>query len=222
MSAPGRNFGKARDRGRVGAAFATTTVLLLASCGLPGGGSVHVVDDDTVPYQLLESGTPSARSSVPGRDPGPVPVVFWMTGDRLVPEATGDSCAERPEVLVERLLGALAAGPSDDARAAGKSSAIPSDAGLDLVGMSDGSVEVEIEPETSLSAERLPVAVGQVVLTITSAPTVRSVVLVSDGSPVQVPLPGGVLTNGPVTADDYADLLPDRFATPASFGCPRS
>jgi spore germination protein GerM len=146
--------------------------------------------------------------------------VFWLTSDRLVPEATGDSCADRPELVVQQLLGALVAGPSEQARAARRSSAIPPDSGLDLVSIVDGTVQVAIEPETSLSAERLPVAVGQIVLTVTSAPTVRSVVLVADGEPVQVPLPGGVLTDGPVTGDDYSDLLPDRFRTPRSFGCP--
>lgn len=40
---------------------------------------------------------------------------------------------------------------------------------------------------------------GQVVLTVRSAPTVRSVILMTDGQPVQVPLPQGALTGGPVT-----------------------
>jgi spore germination protein GerM len=123
-------------------------------------------------------------------------------------------------VLVERLLAALAAGPSEQGRSAGRSSAIPPDSGLELVGIVDGTAQVDIEPEASLSAERLPVAMGQIVLSVTSVPTIRSVVLVADGEPLQVPLPGGVLTDGAVTADDYADLLPDRFQSPQSFGCP--
>ena len=147
-------------------------------------------------------------------------MVFWVDGDRIVPEATGDSCDVPPDVLVEALLGALAAGPSDDARADGRSSAIPPDAGLDLIRIEGSSADVDIEPMTSLSAERLPVAVGQVVLTATSTGAIQSVRLVSHGESVQVPLPGGALTVGPVTAEDYAALLPNRFAGPASFGCP--
>lgn len=204
---------------RVAAATVATTVLSLTSCGLPGEGSVRRIDDDAVPYRLLESGGPSA-GTVPTGDPGAVPVVFWLVGDRLVPSATGDSCTEAPGQLVPRLLEALVNGPPAEARAEGRSSAIPADSGLGVLGSVDGTVHVEIEPETSLSAERLPVAVGQVVLTITSAPSVRSVVLVSNGAPLQVPLPGGALTEGPVTGDDYADLLPDRFKTPGSLGCP--
>jgi hypothetical protein len=206
---------------RISAAVAATAMMWLASCGLPGGGETQRIDDDTVPYQLLESAPPAAGSSTKAGEPRRVPVVFWLDGNHLTPEATDDSCADRPDLLVKQLLGGLAAGPSDDARAAGRSSALPSDSGLDLVGIVDGTAEVEIEPETSLSAEMLPVAVGQVVLTITSAPTVQSVALVSDGKPLQVPLPGGVLTDGPVTDEDYADLLPDRYQGQGTFGCPQ-
>ena len=56
-------------------------------------------------------------------------------------------------------------------------------------------------------------------LTLTSAPTISSVVLVSDGARVQVPLLDGVLTEEPVTAADYAGLLPDRFGGPGAIGC---
>jgi hypothetical protein len=213
------NADRERLRRFISTTVATLAAVSLSSCGLPGGGSVQRVDDDDVPYRLLDPATPTAGSTTHEPEPGRVPVVFWLVDDLLQPEATGESCAERPEVLVERLLETVSLGPSDDARAAGKSSAIPPESGLDLVGLDNGTAEVDIERETSLSAERLPVAVGQVVLTITSAPTVQSVSLVSDGEPVQVPLPGGVLTTGPVTAADYADLLADWYDA-ESIGCP--
>lgn len=212
--------GRARRRWPVSAVSVSMVVLMLSSCGLPGDGSVRTVDDDAVPYRLLESGPPSGPASVPQSERARVPVVFWVGRDRLVPEATDDVCAERPETLVEDLLRTLAAGPSEEARAAGKSSALPPGSQLDLVAIKSGTAEVDIEQETSLSAERLPLAVGQVVLTVTSAPTVRSVILMTDGEPVQVPLPQGALTDDPVTAEDYAELLPDRFTTPGTFGCP--
>jgi len=75
---------------------------------------------------------------------------------------------------------------------------------------------------SSLSAERLPVAVGQVVLSVASAPTVRGVALQTYGRPVQVPLPGGSLTDGPVTATDYVDLLSPRWRQPGAFGCSKA
>jgi spore germination protein GerM len=220
MSAGGKGTGPTRRRGLVKATSVTMVVLVSSSCGLPSDGSVHTIDEDAVPYRLLESGPPSESASATQSEPAKAPVVFWVARDRLVPEATEDVCAERPEALVERLLSTLAAGPPEDERAAGRSSALPPDSGLELVGFKSGTVEVDIEQETSLSAERLPFAVGQVVLTVTSAPTVRSVILTTDGEPVQVPLPQGALTDGPVTARDYAALLPDRFTAPGAFGCP--
>ena len=123
------------------------------------------------------------------------------------------------EELAERLLNALEEGPSDDVRGTGGSSALPSDPQLGLVAVSGATAEVDLEPETSLSAERLPVAIGQVVLTLTSAPGVDAVVFVTDGGEVQVPLPGGVLTDEPVGAADYADLLPARLRSPGAVGC---
>ncbi|UMG91832.1 GerMN domain-containing protein [Nocardioides sp. TF02-7] len=190
------------------------------SCGVPGSGTVRTVDDDEVPYGLLDPPSPSAPPAPIG-GPARAPVVVWTGGERLVPEATGGTCSENPATLVERLLAELVAGPSEETRAAGRSSAVPPDFGLDLVDLRDGTAEIGIEPETPLSAEQLPVAVGQVVLTVTSAPTVRSVVLVDDGEPVQVPLPGGVLTDEPVRASDYAELLPARLRAPGAIGCPR-
>lgn len=201
------------------AACAAAAVLVLTSCGLPGGGSVTRIEDDAVPYGLLEPDADADSAATHGGEPGRPAVIFWLTGDRLVPEATEESCSEDPETLIHSLLLALAAGPDEAARAVGRSSAIPPDAELHLVGIVEGAVEIDIALDTPLSADLLPVAVGQVVLTISSAPTVREVVLAIDGVDVQVPLPGGALTEDPVTFDDYAELLPDRFEVPGRLGC---
>lgn len=209
-----------RGRGRIGLVVAVAAVTVLSACGLPGDGSARTVDDGEVPYGLLESRSPSSATSAPGNGPARVPVVVWVSDDRLLPEPTMRSCAEDPDVLVEELLNALAAGPSAVARAMGRSTQLAPGFGLDLVDIVGATAHVDIRPETSMSAERLPAVVGQIVLTATSAPTVRSVVLVTDGARIQVPRPDGILTGGPVTAEDYVDLLPDRFKEPGSFGCP--
>lgn len=214
------SHGRVRALGRVAGAVAVVAVVG-AGCGLPDGGTVRTVDDESVPYRLLESSAPepSAPSS-PGA-PARSPVVLWKMGERLVPEASGAGCDEPAEDVVERLLAALAAGPSEDARADGRSTALPSDTGLALVALDDATAQVSLEADTDLSAELLPLAVGQVVLSVTSVPGVRSVDLVVDGEPVQVPLPEGVLTPGPVTAADYAGLLPDRLQRAGGVGCAR-
>ena len=204
-----------------GASAALAVLLLAPSCGLPAGGSVTRVDDDTVPYGLLDSAAAQPGASDDGEVPGPVPVVFWLVAnDRLAPEALeapDATCADEPRAVVELLLGELVAGPTDDARAAGRSTALPPESRLALVAISDGIAEVTVDPETDISADRLPSAIGQIVLTVTSAPGVTAVALVDDGAPVQVPLPDGALTGEPVAADDYAALVPDRYRS--AFGC---
>ena len=197
----------------------TVSLLLASSCGLPGRGSPTVVEDDTVPYGLLgEAGSPDS-SATPVGGLAAAPVVLWLSGDRLLPEATGLSCDEPAESLVRELLEVLVDGPSEEARASGRSSPLSAGSVLELVGVRGGTVEVALDPGPSLGAEQLPLAVGQIVLTLTSAPTIDDVELVTDGQPLQVPLPDGALTDGPVSALDYLELLPQRFTGSGLLGC---
>lgn len=192
-------------------AAAIGLVLLVAGCGLPGRTEVRTVDATAVPYNLLD---PEAQSR-PGQI-GPVPVgsplVFWLVhDDRLAPTAVPVSCTDPVDDVVSQQLALLAAAPDAVARAAGRSSTIPSSSELELVDVAQGVAMVEFNPGSSLTADRLPLAMGQLVLTVTSAPGIEAVQVSAAGDTVEVPLPGGALTDRPVTADDYAILLPERF-----------
>ena len=207
-------------------AAAVSLVLLVAGCGLPGDTEVRAVDATTVPYNLLDPEAQS-RPGLTGPVPAGTPVVFWLVhDDRLAPTAVAASCTDQVDDVVGRLLGLLAAAPDDAARSAGRSSAIPSSSELNLIEVTDGVAVVEFDPAPSLTADRLPFAMGQLVLTVTSAPGVEAVRVGAAGETVEVPLPGGALTDRPVTADDYATLLPDRFAESGrpvlspDIGCP--
>lgn len=202
------------------------TLLLLAGCGLPGDTDVRVIDDASVPYRLLDP-EPGSRPGRTGPVPSGTPVVFWlMNDDRLAPTAVSASCTDPLEEVASRLLTTLAAAPDDVARSAGRSSAIPPSSALDLVEVVDGVALVALDPATSLTADRLPLALGQLVLTITSAPGIEAVRVTASGDTVEVPLPGGALTDRPVTAADYAPLLLDRFRAGGApglspdLGCP--
>lgn len=191
-----------------------------ASCGLPGAGSATRVDGETVPYGLLDPDgpTPSPTSQADPSRPGPQ--TFWLVDDAVVPEPSGARCADTPGVVVEQLLDELMTGPPEEARAAGRSTAITPDSELSLRDLDRGTAVIELDPSTGFGTDRLPAAVAQIVLTVASAPGVRSVSLMSDGQLVQMPLPDGVLTSPPVTAADYAGLVPDRFASSRVEGCP--
>ena len=205
-------------------AAAVGVLLLVAGCGLPGDTEVRAVDATTVPYKLLDPEAQS-RPGLNGPVPAGTPVVFWLVhDDRLAPTAVAASCTDPADDVVGRLLGLLAAAPDEAARSAGRSSAIPSSSELDLVGVADGVALVEFDPATSLTADRLPFAMGQLVLTVTSAPGIEAVRVGAAGETVEVPLPGGALTDRPVTADDYATFLPERFldtgGMSTDIGCP--
>lgn len=200
------------------AAIVVLLAALLSSCGLPGSGNARTVADDDVPYRLLDPETSVSSSDDPAAL-AVTPLVFWVDGERLLPTSIGQRCSEPAEVVVQDLLDVLAAGPAADARTKGRSSVVPTDSRIELVGIEGGTATVDLQTDTSLSAEQLPVAVGQIVLTVTSAPSVESVVLTSDGEPIQVPLPRGPLTGEPVTGRDYAVLLPTRLRV-GDLGCP--
>lgn len=217
-------------RSRASGAGTTLLVVLLsvaaASCGLPDGGRVQVVPDEAVPYDLLESGddgtsSPADVATVPSGEP----VAFWLQpDDRLVPTTLGLSCERPATEVVEDLLDGLADGPSASQRESGLSSGIPPATSLELVGIEDGVARLALDPLAIGDPERLPLAVGQVVLAVTSAPGVEAAELVASGGTVDLPLPDGALSPGAATAEDYAVLLPPRLtddgALPPDLGCP--
>jgi hypothetical protein len=199
--------------------MSVVVVLAVSACGLPGDGKVTRVGDDEVPYHLLDPVPPSPGTTPSTRFPGRTPVLYWLTDDRLVPEAAGSTCTTSGQEVVEALLAQLSAGPPGDVLEAGGGSAIPTGTPLALVSLENGLAEIQVDLGTTIAADRLPVAVGQIVLSVVSASEVSSVVLVSDGQRIQVPLPNGALTQRAVTALDNSDLVPARFREPGRAGC---
>lgn len=198
----------------VSAMCAVVLAAVLGSCGLPDEQRSQVVDDASVPYDLLAPERPTGGDADPGAAlPKETPVVFWLDQhDRLTPSGAGLTCDDTPAAVVNATLTALIAAPSDSQRAAGLSSALPATARLTLVRVADGVAEVDLDPVTIADAEQLPRAVGQIVLSVTSSPGVDAVRLVTSGEPVDLPLPSGALATRDVSADDYAALLPERLA----------
>ena len=202
---------------------AVALALGLAGCGLPDEDRTRAVDTP-VPYELLDPATPSAEDAgADGFPPRSVPVVLWLRGDDvLVPAPVEASCEDPPAQVVEASLRTLAAAPTTEERNAGLASALPPSPRLRLVAISDGLARVDVDLIDLGDPERLPFAVGQLVLSVTSAPGVDALELVSSGRPLEAPLPGGALAEGPVTADDYAELLlrGDEPGVPSDLGCP--
>lgn len=157
--------------------------------------STYLLDaDDTlvaVPLDLVRqgAGTPQGLAQEGASGPGGV-------GDE---EATA---------LARLLLRRLSAGPSADQREEGLSTALGPGVPVRLVEVVGGTARVNLsQPERDPSADRLPLAVGQAVLTVTSAPGVARVELLRDSRSIAAPLPDGPRSDEPVDALDYAVLL---------------
>lgn len=195
----------------------------LTGCGLPHPGTVEKIDDAKVPYHLLDDGpvgSPTKTRRVHASQTEPR--VYWVARSALAAAATDQSCAGDTYTVIQKLLRTLAAGPTATERATGLTTALTPDSGVALLELSGRTAVVELQPSTPLPPDRLPQAIGQVVLTVTSAPGVGRVVLRNDGQRLQVPLPGGALTASPVSAQDYDSLVRPRDRNYSGAGCARA
>ncbi|HEX7189557.1 MAG TPA: GerMN domain-containing protein [Actinomycetes bacterium] len=184
--------------------------VLLVGCGVPGQGTTRAVPTEDVPYGLLEPARdqPTATPSPGGIGVGGLPRAYFLDASlRLVaqPVQISESGTEAELVAV---LDALEAGPTEQQRALGLASALAPTGGLRLLAVVDGTARIEVAPAAiTPAADRLPLVVGQLVLSATSVQGVDQVVLVQDGQPVEAPLPGGEQTSNPLEAADYASLV---------------
>jgi hypothetical protein len=201
-----------RCSSRDAVALGLSLVLTLAACGLPDEEKTRRIDT-AVPYNLLQPADPRVEQPAAGSPlPRRVPVVLWMRGDdKLVPAAVGASCQDPPSDVVDLVLRTLVDSPTAEQRDAGWSSAMPPSARLEVVAIADGVARVEVDLGDLGDPERLPFVVGQLVLSVTSAPEVDALEVVAAGETAEAPLPGGALADRPVTAEDYVQLLPRRL-----------
>jgi hypothetical protein len=187
----------------------SAVVALLGACGLPSSSSPVQVPAAEVPYGLLESAT---ASPTPTATPG-VPLVdgsIYLADPQQQLVAVGVQVPdEQAAPMLQTLLNRLAVGPTERERALGLVTDLGPGSTIVLRDISGGTANIELQSTgQDPSPSKLPVAVGQIVLTATSIVGVDRVVFFRDGSPVAVPGPsGGGLTAEPLIAADYAALL---------------
>ncbi|WP_347058862.1 GerMN domain-containing protein [Blastococcus sp. HT6-30] len=199
---------------RLGAAGRLGLVLVVtAACGVPTGEGPSTIAPSDVPYGLAapDPAPTAAPSSVPG-DGG----WAYLVGadEALVPRARESGTGPTEERL-EELLAALSAGPTEEERAQGLSTALPTGMTLSVAGIDGATATIDLAGAAALSSSRR--AVAQIVLTATSLPGVQAVLLTSRGEPVEAPLPSGALTDAPLLPADYAVFLtpPPPAASPS-------
>lgn len=186
-------------------------VVLVASCGVPGQGAPVTITQ--VPYDL------TSPSPGPTTTPDPRgtarPYVYLVRDQVVVPVKARSDRPDLPDVAVKDVLAQLGDGPSQSEREAGLSTALGPGTSIRLTGIARGVATVDLAPGDQVpAASRVPLAVAQVVLSVTSVPGVDQVLVTRDGQPVELPVPGGALTGAPVSARDYLPLTRDATTTP--------
>lgn len=201
-----------RAAGWTAAVVGVVASAVLAGCGLPHDASARAVDPKQVPYGLLQpsSAPPTGDAELKStKRTGQQAELYLLDGDdQLVGVPAGVGRPLTTSARLAALFALLERGPDENQRSQGLSSAWTPGVRIQLRDFTDGLAQVEVAAGLKdPSADQLPLAIGQLVLTATSLREVDSVQLVRDGAPVEVPLPGGALTSAPLTRQDYASLL---------------
>lgn len=186
-----------------------TAVALTGACGLPRSSTPVLVPAADVPYGLLDGPSPSPTPSASPGIPLTAGSIYLVdTQQKLV--AVDVQVPQAPIVpLLQTLLNRLAIGPSDRERSRGLVTDLGPGSTILLRSVVNGVANIELQnPNQDPGPAKLPVAIGQIVLTACSVVGVDKVVFVRDGTavPVQGP-PAGNLTPDPLVASAYVDVL---------------
>jgi spore germination protein GerM len=180
---------------------------VLSGCGVTTGGSPEELPPSDVPYGLLsQTPTPAAPPSV--APTGSQPRVYLVSADDVLVATGRDVEGAGSRARLADLLAQLSAGPTADELDDELTTALPPGAELSVVGVEGDTVTVDLTgPGEAPSGLQSRLAVAQIVLTATSLPEIRAVLLTSDDDPLEAPLPTGELTTAPLEADDFTSLV---------------
>lgn len=182
---------------------AVLATAVAAGCGI-GTGDVVAVPDEELPRGLRPTSTVTAPAPDDVTDPAPATVtLYWVREGRLVGEAVTFDATPTPE----RLLGLLSSGPQAAPDGRALRTAVPDDAGLRVTGGEGATVRVALPRSFSASGPDQTLAIGQVVMTLTSLRGVDGVDLRLGDQRAEIPVADGSLVRRTLSAGDYAALL---------------
>ena len=108
----------------------------------------------------------------------------------------------------ERILASLFDGATEPEVRANLRTSIPPGTRVISVRAEEPLLQVDLSREfAAVGGEEEILAVSQIVLTATSIEGIESVAFELDGVPTPVPIANGALSNGPVSAGDYAAMV---------------
>jgi spore germination protein GerM len=180
----------------------------------------------TPPASANPSGSPAVTTAP---DATTVVRVYFYLGGELGTAGLAPLLREVPETraVATAAMNALLAGPTPAESGEREiTSAVPAGSRLLGLGVENGvaTVDLSSEFESGGGSMSIFVRLGQVIYTLTQFPTVDTVVFEIEGQPVTVFSSEGIVLDGPVGRDAYADQLPaiyvDRPAYGAALGNP--
>ncbi len=122
-------------------------------------------------------------------------------------------------------LAALLDGPPEEAAEAGIATEIPADTSVvSLAVGTDGVATVELSPEFDDGGGSASMfgRLAQLTYTLTAFPTVDAVLLLENGSVVEVFSGEGIVLDGPMEREDFQDQLPGILVESPAWGAPVS
>jgi hypothetical protein len=181
-------------------------VALACSLGVLAGCSSKT---PVAPEKPADSGSPTFT---PGGTQQPVlarkarAVGYFADGEKVVPVRV-EAAANDPTAALNQLV----AGPTQEARDAGYTSAIPAETKVNSVTTSGDTATVDLSPEFGSGGGSLSMQmrVAQIVFTLTREPGVKKVVFKMGGEPLEALGGEGLMLDKPQTRDDWESLCPE-------------
>lgn len=176
-------------------ALVALALLLLTACGVPIDDGPELIEVDSVEQPGLVPAVADDLASVS---------LFLIREGQLVP-ITRDLAAP---VSVEAVVSSLLSDLTDPELRSGLRSSIPPGTTLIGVEVVGGIAELDLGRQfASVGGEEEVLAVAQIVLTLTSLVEVEAVTFLLDGVLTGVPTSSGAISDDPVTAGEYLDLV---------------
>jgi spore germination protein GerM len=180
---------------------ATGTVI---SCGVRTEDDAVFVDDDEVPFDLLDVATTQPPEAAPPSDATSSVELCFVDGDLIVPVKR----PAPPDLAPSEVLDVLGAGPNRLEEEAGLGSALPDAAIAAPVADAGGVAEVDLAGSfADTGGQQQLLAIAQLVCTLTARPGLGQVAFTLDGEPIAVPRGDASTTTDPVARDDYRGLI---------------
>lgn len=180
------------------AALGAAAAVALYGCGVTAEDTPRGINPPRSPFPALAPSTTAGTSGAVSQ------TLYLVKGDRLVAVTRHVESPPTPTGLVT----ALVAGPTDSERQQGLTSALLAATTIAGVRAAGDRVMVELAgPVEEAPRTDAVLAYAQLVCTLAAIPTVTGVTFTRDGEPVGVPRADGSLSEGPLTAADYASLI---------------